>query len=151
MKSVCEIILALLLSACVERQAIVERKSEFDLDTGKKEVAFSNPVLISGSDFLSLVSSLKRNFPGRLETLLVFTSRVSRSIHSDSKILHLYNTTNINFNRSLKSVRKITDTLFVMNYEATIDATTCLRTITVTLEQDTCKLLLPLALSRFLK
>ena len=121
------------------------------LNTGATEKAFLNPVLIYGSDFLSFFSALKKNFPGKPESLLVFTSIKCRAEHSDEKIHWLYKNTNINFQKKLKSISKISDSEFVLNYEANIDATICLKTITVSIEQDTCRILLPRNINQFLK
>jgi hypothetical protein len=150
-KAICKIILALSLCSCAQKQITSNSNSNSILDTGATEKAFSNPALIYGSDFLSFFSALKKNFPGKPETLLFFTSAESREEHSDEKILWLYKNTNINFQKKLKSISKISDSEFVLNYEANIDATICLKTITVSIEQDTCRILLPQNINQFLK
>ncbi len=150
-KVVCKIILALSLSFCGQKQTASVSNSNLILDTGASEKSFSNPALIYGTDFLSFFSALKMNFPGKPQSLLVFTSAKSREEHGDEKILQLYNNSNLNFQKKLKSVNKKSVSEFILNYEAIIDATICLKTITVSVEQDTCRILLPKKIYEFLK
>lgn len=140
-----------MLSGCGQKPNVGISKSKANFEVGTKEKAFSNPALIYGSDFLSFFSALKKNFPGKPETLLFFTSAMSRAEHGDKKILWLYKNTNINFQKKLKSISKTSHSEFILNYEANIDATICLKTITVSIEQDTCRILLPQNINQLLK
>ena len=115
------------------------------------EKAFINPALILGSDFLSFFSKLKMVFPGKLDTLLVFTSRQSKILHTRQSILGLYSKTNLNFNKKLKAMKKLNDTVYVLNYTANKFATTSIVTCSATIENDTARMLLPINLNDFLK
>lgn len=117
----------------------------------ENEQPFANPVLIYGSSFLDFFSALKICSPNNLDTLLVFTSRKSIEKHGREKILSLYGRTNLNFQKELRAMSRVNDTTFVLNYSCYLFATSGMRTVTVTVESDTCRLLLPDNLNEFLK
>lgn len=112
---------------------------------------FANPALMYGADFLNFFSTLKMSNPDNIDTLLAFTSTQSKILHSRASILNLFIKTNINFRKKLKSIKKINDILYVLNYSASKFATTELVTCSVLIEQDTAKFILPENLNDFLK
>jgi hypothetical protein len=112
---------------------------------------FSNPAIIFGTDFLNFLSALKMTSPGNLDTLLKFTSQQSLAQHSRKSILTLYNKTNLNFQKKLKAIKKVNDTLYILNYLAYKYATKSIITCTVSIDRDTCRLVLPDNLNEFLK
>ena len=112
---------------------------------------FSNPVLIYGSDFLSFFAQLKMSYPGKLDTLLVFTSTQSKIHNSRQRILELYQGTNFNFQKKLKAIKKINDSLYVMNYLCNRFATSQIVKCRVIIEDDTARLILPINLNDLLK
>lgn len=112
------------------------------------EKPFSNPALIYGSDFLSFLSAEK--MAGKPEELLRYTSNKSKAIFNTNELIGFYNHTNINLHKKLKALRKINDSLFVMTYQTSAMATRNVTTITVSIEKDTARLVLPIKLNRFL-
>lgn len=120
--------------------------------SGKDNIGnFRNPVLMFGSSFLEYFAILKQTNPGNLDTLIYFTSTKSLREHGREKILHLYKTTNFNFKKKLAALRKENDSTYVMNYKCSIIATNSMKSISVTIENDTCRLLLPQNLDDFLQ
>ena len=115
------------------------------------EKPFANPVLILGSDFLNYFASLKMTNPGNLKPLILFTSKQSKIQHKHTDIIRLYEKTNFNLAKQLKAMKQINDSVFVLNYSCTSFATRTLLTITVAIENDTAKIILPLKLNSFMK
>ena len=142
-------------TAC-QKPAVKEANTIQDLQPYKckssiTEKIFVNPVFIEGSDFLSFFSKMKMAFPGKLDTLLVFTSKQSKILHTRQSILELYSKTNLNFKKKLKAMRKVNDTMYVLNYSANKFATTSIVTCSVIVESDTARMILPSKLNDFLK
>jgi hypothetical protein len=76
------------------------------------------------------------------DTLLYYTSAISKAKYGKEAIIKYYATTNLNFKKKLKAIRKLNDTLFVLNYVCHINATKTLRTFIVSVENDTCRLVI---------
>lgn len=112
------------------------------------EKPFANPALIKGSDFLSLVSAEK--MAGNNEELLRYTSRQSKIQLTSEQILKEFGKTNINLEKKLKSIRKLNDSCYTLNYQTNAFATKGIMTISVSVEKDTCRLVLPIKTKNFL-
>ncbi|WP_276974207.1 hypothetical protein [Flavobacterium filum] len=113
-----------------------------------KEKPFANPALIYGSDFLSLVSA--ERMAGNNEELLRYTSRQSKIQFTSEQILKEFGKTNINLEKKLKSIRKLNDSCYTLNYLTNSFATKGIMTVNVRIEKDTCRILLPIVTKNFL-
>ncbi|HKC69146.1 MAG TPA: hypothetical protein VKG26_13000 [Bacteroidia bacterium] len=106
--------------------------------------SFNNPALYysTGTDFISFLAMLQVTQPDDYDTLLYYTSTISKSKYSKEVIYKWFKITNLNFNKKLKAIRKLNYSTYILNYLSSINATKTLRTFTVTIEQDKCKLLI---------
>jgi hypothetical protein len=103
--------------------------------------SFNNPALIYGTDFITFVSTLQVTGVCNT-TLLNYTSTISKARYSKQDIAEYYKMTNLNFKKKLKAIRKLNDTTYLLNYEGLEYGTREIKTYTVTVEQDTCRLLI---------
>ena len=150
------ILFSLLILGCNRKENVKENPSKIGIakleikNTGA-EKPFANPVFMAATntDFLTFLASLKQN--AGIEPLMVYTSAQNKIHHPVRNILALYQNTNLNFEKKLKSIITQNETLFILNYTCNIYATNSLKTITVSVEKDTCRLLLPNNLNDFLK
>lgn len=146
MKGIYLIIVLLLFGQCKSKNkestlispASVQREIKTD-----SEKPFANPALFQGSDFLNFIAQLKLSSPDNLRVLLTYTSKKSKIQYSEKTITELYRKTNFNFNKKLKAISELKDTLFVLNYSCNFYATKSVVSITVSVELDTCRILLP--------
>ena len=154
-------LIAVFLLACSHQQSNAPQPSKEQQETVliKKEQKdsaysnFSNPVFFAGTgtSFFEFFSMLKQTQPGNIDTLLFFVRQTSIKKHGRENIRKMLETKNINFSKKLKACKKMNDTAYVMNYIGRIVATSTIKTVTVSIENDTCKLVLPANLKDFLK
>ncbi len=123
---------------CIESVLLSGEKSN------NQNKPYSNPTLIFGSDFISFLSAIKLSQYGGENQLLNFTSSISKARNDKKAILNYFLTTNLNQQKKLKSVNKIGDNMYQLNYLEKINATDKVESYTVSVENDTCRLVLPI-------
>lgn len=112
---------------------------------------YSNPALIYGSDFGNMFKIFYAQ--GNFDYMLKFTSSKSIKKHGKDKVLDFYKN-KFKFGYALGSLRSINKEgdLMILNYpDAKVFATKKVVRIPVTLENDSCKIVLPDNLDSFLK
>ena len=108
---------------------------------------FSNPALIYGSDFMSFMQSLKKT--GNYEMLLQFTSSKNIKTLGEEKIKKYYEEKFTNMSKlKLQSIVNNSNGTKTMNYTNMSVATNNSTFVTVVVENDSCKLVLPADLSK---
>ncbi len=145
---------SVVLTACESKQERVEisvlENSAFE---GVKSVEhdkldFSDPARIVGSSFGDFFISMLRT--QNYEMALKFTSKGSIERFGKDKILDKYKEFQFNYVLSQKSISKEGDSLTIA-YTTNEFATGKLKKITVVLENDSCKLVLPDNINDLLK
>jgi len=109
------------------------------LSNAQEAPSFKNPVLIYGTSFGNYFQVLYRQ--AKYDEMIRFTSSKSITKFGYNYILAYYQHVQFGFKIKLKS-RNVKGEITLLNYDATINATTCLFRIEVVLENDSCKLLL---------
>ena len=108
---------------------------------------FSNPALIYGSDFMSFMQSMKKI--GNYDMLLQFTSSASIKKVGKDKIKTYYEEKFTNMSKlKLQSITDNSDGTKTMNYTHMSVATNSSTFVTVIIEGDSCKLVLPKDLNK---
>ena len=108
---------------------------------------FSNPAFIYGSDFMSFMQSLKKT--GNYEMLLQFTASESIKKLGAEKVKTYYEEKFTNMSKlKLQSVVNNSNGTKTMNYTNMNVATSSSTFVTVVIEGDSCKLVLPANLSK---
>lgn len=113
----------------------------------RAETPFLNPHLIYGSSFGELFQALYRQ--GDFDQMMVFTHKESIKKHSREDIEKHYKDMKFNFKLDLHSSKKINDTTYVLNYTSNIIATRTIIRMTVGIENDSAKVILPDKLKQF--
>jgi hypothetical protein len=108
---------------------------------------FSNPALIYGSDFMSFMQSLKK--VGDYNMLLQFTSSASIKKNGEEKTKTYYEEKFTNMSKlKLQSIVNNSNGTKTMNYTNMKVATKSSTFVTIIIENDSCKLVLPVDLSK---
>ena len=134
----------LFLLACTDRKTGKTQTNTSSIKTNQSEAvkAFANPAIVYGSDFITFLATLQVTQPGNSDTLFYYTSAITKAKYSKKAIAKYYATTNLNFKKKLKAIRKLNDSLYLMNFLCNVNATKTLRTFTVSIERDTCRLVI---------
>lgn len=143
------IFLVALLCSCNTKN--VEKKQPNDVvvqNLESKQLDFSDPARMAGSDFGSFFISMLRT--QNYDMALKFTSKESIEKFGVDKILNKYRDFKYNYKLEQKSINKSGNT-FVVTYVTNEFATGKLKSLTLKLENDTCKLVLPDNLDELLK
>ena len=137
-------ILAFFLTACADKQdqTHIEAPTKTEIKKEAPVKSFNNPALIYGTDFISFLAMLQVTQPDNHDTLLYYTSSVSKAKYSKEAIAEYYKKTNLNFKKKLKALRRLNDSTYILNYVGLEYATRNIKTYTVTVEKDTCKLII---------
>lgn len=114
----------------------------------RDNLEFSNPSFMAGSTFGEFFLSMIRT--QNYDMALKFTSAGSIEKHGRAQIVEKYKSFNYNYNLTLKSSVQSKDT-FMLSYSTNEYATGKLKKMTVVIENDTCKLVLPENLGDLLK
>lgn len=150
MKNLIFIFSLLLLVSCGSN-TIEEPTTKRDFDKEVlEEKPFSNPMLIYGSDFGNFFKVLYAQ--GKFDEMLKFTSKTSIEKFGKDSILDFYKN-DLKFGYEIgKPHSQINsgDTI-TLNYNANIIATKRVVRISLLVENDTCKVVLPNNLNDFLK
>jgi len=112
---------------------------------------FSNPAMIYGSDFGNMFKIFYAQ--GNYDYMLKFTSAKSIKKHGKDKVLEFYKN-KFKFGYALGALKSETkeNENIILNYpDAKVFATKKVVRIPVTIENDSCKIVLPDNLSEFLK
>lgn len=109
----------------------------------QQEKPYSNPVWIMGSDFISMINGIKTSSYGGENALFHFTSAITKTRHKKEYILNYYKKANFSYLKKLKSSNKIGNDLYILNYRGIHFGTGIVKTYTVSVERDTCRLVLP--------
>lgn len=126
-------------TASVEAKKVVAPDAKLD---------FSDPSRMAGSSFAPFLISIIRYQD--YDKALKFTSKESIDKFGADKIRDLYYTFKFNYNLKQKSISKEGDK-FTLVYATNEMATGKLKKITVVVENDSCKLVLPDNLDDFMK
>jgi hypothetical protein len=125
------------------------KKTE-NIDDNRIKEGLSNPAFMYGTDFGNLFKVFYAQ--GKFDEMLKFTSDVSINKHGKTKILDFYRN-DFKFGYEIGKPHSQTtegDTI-TLNYNANIIATKRVIRISVVVENDTCKVVLPENLNDFLK
>jgi len=109
---------------------------------------FSNPGFMAGSSFGEFFISMLRT--QNYDMALKFTSKGSRDKFTETAILNKYSTFRYNYVLAQHSITQVGDT-FTVTYATNEMATGKLKKLTLVLENDSCKLVLPDNLDDLLK
>jgi len=110
--------------------------------------AFSNPSNIYGSNFGQFFVSMLRT--QNYDMALKFTSKESIKKFGTAKIMEKYKAFNYNYKLTQKSITKDAGKMTIV-YVTNEMATGKMKTMTIVVENDSCKVVLPNNLSEFLK
>jgi len=125
----------------------VDTTSTSSVETKSVETAFSNPAFIYGSDFMSFMQSLRKT--GKYDMMVKFTASESVEKFGTEKIKAFYEEKFTNMSKlELKSVTDNVDGSKTMNYVNLSVATKSTTSVTVVIENDSCKLILPTDLNK---
>lgn len=102
---------------------------------------YSNPVLIYGTDFGRFFQTMYEL--GDYDGMLAFTSSESIERHGEDKIRRKYETMNFGFTLKLHSKKDNPDGTIMLNYNSEKFATKNVTRVTVKIENDSTKLVLP--------
>lgn len=126
---------------------IITLFSAYTLSQGTKSspssfsgIDYSNPALIAGSDFGTFLQQLAKQ--GRWTTLLSFITNESRKHYGDKKIMSSFKEFDWGFRMRLKFITIEREKVRTLNYEVDRFATKSIFRLNVTLENDTCKLVI---------
>lgn len=148
MKVYAIISLFIIINSCIKQKPEALRSIEDDTLSPEKpnqqNKPYSNPSSIFGSDFISFLSAIKLSHYGGDTQLLNFTSSITKGNNDKKAILNYYNKINLNNKKKLKSINKIGNNIYQLNYLSKILATKKVETYTVSVENDTCRLVLPI-------
>ncbi|MFI5142211.1 MAG: hypothetical protein ACHQII_07635 [Bacteroidia bacterium] len=110
------------------------------IQVAKSVKSFSNPANIYGSDFINLLSKIQITQGNT--ALYNYISSGSKKKYSKNEIENYFKTTNLNFIKKLKAIRKLSDTLFVLCYSCKIEATQIIKEYKIAIEKDSCRLVI---------
>jgi hypothetical protein len=147
MKNLLFILITLIMVSCGSSSVeTVDNVADGVVDTASVSEApgggeFSNPNIIMGSDFLTFFKSLRKM--GEIDQMVKFTHSESINEHGVDAIKEYYENKFTNMSDAkLKNTEDMGDGTFVMNYTNRDFATKRAVSITVKVENDTCKLLI---------
>lgn len=148
MKNIITIVAILIFTSCSNKPS--ESTGTTSVAVSKMEVKseFSNPSFMNGSTFGEFFLSTIRT--QNIDLAVKFTSSGSIEKFGLDKIREKYETYNFNYKLSLKSIKQNADTFFLL-YTTNEYATGKLKRMTVVLENDSCKLVLPDNIDELLK
>jgi len=108
---------------------------------------FSNPAIIYGSDFMSFMQSLRKI--GSYDLMVQFTSSASVKKLGKEKVKAYYEEKLTNMSKlKLTSVTSNSDGTKTLNYVNTSVATKSATSVTIVIENDSCKIVLPTDLKK---
>lgn len=140
--------LFIITNSCIKQKPEALRSIEDDTlsaeKPNKQNKPYSNPSLILGSDFIRFLAAIKLSQQGGENQLLNFTSNKTKATNDTKAILKYYHSINFNQQKKLKSIIKIGDNVYQLNYLGKINATDEVMSFTVSIENDTCRLVLPI-------
>jgi len=114
-----------------------------------KDKPFSNPILMYGSDFLTMFKSFRKM--GKFDDMIAFTSKSSIDVHGVDAIRNFYANKYKNMsNVKLKNTVNNSDGTITLFYTNINMATKNAINITVAIENDTAKIILPNKLTKIL-
>ena len=148
MKKAILIFAVMFLTSCASKENKVEVST---VSENVQEIAhseFSNPTFMNGSSFGKFFISMLRT--QNYEMALAFTSKGSKEKFGSKAILNAYKLFDRNYELTQKSMVKSNDTITIV-YTTNEMATGKLKKMTLVLENDTCKLVLPDNLQNLLR
>ena len=150
MKNLIIILVTILtLASCGNKEVVSKQVGESQTVVESPDILdFSNPAIIEGSNFGSFFIAMIKTQD--YDRALKFTSKKSINKFGADKILKEYRNFDYNYHLIQKSISK-NDSGFVVVYTTNQYATAKLKKIYLTLENDTCKLVLPDNIDDFLK
>ena len=101
---------------------------------------YSNPALIYGSDFGRMFQTFYKQ--GQFQLMMHFTSQESIAHYGSGRIYRYYKSMDFGYQMKLKSINRI-GTGYSLNYLCSILATRKIIRMELKIENDTCKILLP--------
>lgn len=156
MKNLLLILSIVLLASCgnsdVSKDAVGSEQKV--LHTVKDNVSsdeikpFSNPAIIYGSDFGNFFRSFYKR--GKYDDMIKFTSKESLELHGEDVVRDFYkNKMKFGYEIGKPNSMNTNGDYITLNYNGNIIATKTVIRIIVTLENDSCKIVLPKKLKRF--
>lgn len=140
-------IVSLSFASCGNKEQVKEVVlSKTTITTPVADLEFANPAYIAGSNFGEFFISMLRT--QNYDMALKFTSKESIEKFGVEKIKAKY--ADFKFNYKLKLVSKSTDGN-TLKFTTTEKATGKFKTMNISIENDSCKLVLPDKLDEFLK
>lgn len=116
--------------------------------TSDEDKPYENPNLIYGSNFGIFFQSMYKI--GDFDQMLKFTSTESKSKHGEDELVKFYQTMNFGFEMKPNAIKSIDDSTYVLSFKTLNYATRNIRRMKVTVENDSCKVVLPDDLSLFM-
>jgi hypothetical protein len=112
-----------------------------------EEKPYSNPAIIYGSDFVSFMQSLRKI--GDYETMVCFTSSESLQKYGEKRVIQYYNEKFNNMSElKLQSIVENENGKQTMNFVNLSMATKKTASVDIVIENDSCKLVLPVDLNK---
>lgn len=136
------------VKVAVATDSPVQKTAHEVMEANKVKSEFSNPGFMAGSSFGEFFISMLRT--QNYDMALRFTSKGSKNKFGMDVILDKYNSFKFNYKLTQKSMSQVGDTITIV-YATNEMATGKLKKMTVVLENDTCKLVLPDNLEDLLK
>lgn len=135
------ILISIFASACVNEQIKTKVSDNKEVYAEKKSSDYSNPALIFGVDFMTFMQSLKK--VGDYDNLINFTSSKSIDKFGKEAVMDFYVNKFTNMSKlELKSIVDNEDGTKTMNYINLVVATKSFVSVKVTIENDSCKLII---------
>ena len=113
-------------------------RQHYSANLNQVEKPYSNPVFIEGSSFGVFLQMLYKT--GKFDEMIKFTSQETINKFGEKKLIEFYKNMDFGYKIKLKSKDDIDG--YVLNYDADIMATKRIARIHVSVENDTCKLIL---------
>jgi len=157
MKNLVFVLLVVLIASCNNNTELVADAVGSEpkvLDTTKDNASleeskpFSNPAIIYGSDFGNFFRTLYKQ--GKYDDMIKFTSKESLELHGEDVVRNFYkNKMKFGYEIGKPHSQNVEGDVTTLNYNGNIIATKTVIRISVKLENDSCKIVLPKKLKRF--
>ena len=155
MKNLLFAILIIFLASCgndTEKVSVKDNTSSLEskatLETNTKELDFSNPSVFIGSDFGDYFRTLYKH--GKFDDMIKFTSKESLDEFGEDVVRNFYeNEMKFGYEIGKPQSSNSNGDYITLNYNGNIIATKTIIRIVVTVENDSCKIVLPSELENF--
>lgn len=148
MKNIVVILFVSFLFMSCESSDAVKESVKSDKEDVSSRIEYSDPARIAGSSFGEFFISMIRT--QNYDMALKFTSKESIEKFGVDKIVEMYKNFDFNYTLTQKSISKENDT-FTLLYATNEYATGKFKRMTVVVENDSCKLVLPDNLDEFFR